>query len=63
MSMVQCGHCGNFHQGVCPRVKSIEYYHDGCTVKRVEYHGVEASGGIGESFAGLPDHLQPRTII
>ena len=35
---VQCGHCGNFHQGTCPRIKEIEYWPDG-TVKRVVYHG------------------------
>jgi hypothetical protein len=33
-----CQHCGLHHQGVCPRVKAIEYYPDG-TVKRVEFKG------------------------
>lgn len=32
-----CQHCGMIHDGVCSRVKSIEYYPDG-TMKRVEYH-------------------------
>jgi hypothetical protein len=37
--MKKCCHCDNHHAGVCPRVKSIEYY--GCgSVKRVEYHPV-----------------------
>jgi len=35
---VQCGHCGNFHQGACPRVKEIEYWPNG-TIKRVRYYG------------------------
>jgi hypothetical protein len=36
---VLCGHCGLYHGvgGMCPRIKSIEYYENG-TVKRVEYH-------------------------
>lgn len=33
-----CGHCGMIHQGQCPRIKAIEYYPDGISVKRVEYH-------------------------
>lgn len=36
-STQECGHCGGWHQGACPRVKAVEYYRDG-TVKRVEYH-------------------------
>lgn len=32
-----CGHCGMYHNAVCPRVKAIEYHPDG-NVKRVEYH-------------------------
>ena len=35
--MKKCCHCDNHHAGVCPRVKSIEYYECG-SVKRVEYH-------------------------
>jgi hypothetical protein len=34
----QCGHCGCWHTGTCPRIKRIEYYPDG-TPKAVEYHG------------------------
>ena len=33
-----CGHCGCYHQGICSRIKSIEYYPDG-TLKKIEYHG------------------------
>ena len=30
-----CGYCGNYHDGMCPRVEEIEYHNDG-TVKRVK---------------------------
>lgn len=36
-----CGHCGAWHQGQCPRIKSIEYWPDG-TIKKVEYHDLQA---------------------
>ena len=36
--MTNCMYCGNTHQGVCARVKSIEYADDGVTVLRVEFH-------------------------
>lgn len=37
-----CPYCSNehnfiYHQGVCPKVKSIEYYENG-TTKKVEFH-------------------------
>jgi len=32
----RCPYCGRIHDGVCPKVKSIEYYHDGA-VRRVEF--------------------------
>jgi hypothetical protein len=32
-----CPHCHQYHTGICPYVKAIEYYPDG-TVKRIEYH-------------------------
>jgi len=31
-----CHHCGMWHSGQCPRIKSAEYYPDG-TLKKVEY--------------------------
>lgn len=31
-----CFHCGCSHTGVCPRIKSIEYFPNG-TIKKVEY--------------------------
>lgn len=31
-----CGHCGVSHVGMCPFIKSIEYYPNG-TIKRIEY--------------------------
>lgn len=34
----KCVHCGYIHDGVCPRIKSIEYYENGMT-KKIEYHG------------------------
>lgn len=34
---IQCGHCGSYHTGACPRVRAIEYHPNG-TVKRIEYH-------------------------
>lgn len=33
-----CLYCGNVHQGICTRVKSIEYADDGVTVRRVEFY-------------------------
>lgn len=38
-SFQTCAHCGLVHilGGLCPTIKSIEYYPDG-RVKRVEYH-------------------------
>lgn len=36
VSSEPCHHCGNCHNGRCPRIKVIEYYRDG-SVKRVEY--------------------------
>jgi hypothetical protein len=32
-----CRWCGNYHDGLCPRVKIIEYYESG-GVKRVEFY-------------------------
>ena len=34
---VPCGYCGKYHQGICPRIKSVEY-HDNGTVRRVEFY-------------------------
>lgn len=33
----RCAHCGQWHDGVCSRVKSVEYYPNG-TVKKIKYH-------------------------
>lgn len=33
--MKQCGYCGSFHSGTCPRVKRITYHENG-TVASVE---------------------------
>jgi hypothetical protein len=37
-----CNHCGMWHQGICSRIKSIEYYPNGM-IKRIEYHDQFAS--------------------
>lgn len=37
ISLKKCGYCGSYHDGTCPRVKSIEYHPSGA-VKRVEFH-------------------------
>lgn len=47
-----CPHCGNWHTGVCPRVKSVEYNPDG-TVRRVEYHD-PATPQTGSWFTPCP---------
>lgn len=39
MKVSACQWCGNFHAGVCPRVRLIEYFETGA-VKRVEFHEV-----------------------
>jgi len=41
-----CGYCGMIHQGPCPRIKAIEYYPDGFTIKRVEYYDLRNAVGI-----------------
>lgn len=33
----QCGHCGMWHTGTCPKIRSIEYYENG-SIKKIEYH-------------------------
>jgi len=33
-----CPYCNGIHDGVCPRIKSIEYYPNG-VIKRVEFYG------------------------
>lgn len=35
-----CEHCGNIacKVGVCWRIKSIEYFEDGITTRKIEYH-------------------------
>ena len=34
LQQTPCSYCGAYHQGVCPRVESIEYHGDG-SIKRV----------------------------
>ena len=40
-----CDHCGCYHQGICSRIKAIEYYPNGM-IKRVEYHSSSYSVNI-----------------
>jgi hypothetical protein len=35
--MDSCPYCGMIHQAICPRIKAIEYYPDGISVKRIEF--------------------------
>jgi len=35
---VMCQWCGCMHQGMCSRVKEIEYHLDGVTIKRIVFH-------------------------
>lgn len=37
--MEYCGHCGSYHQGVCPRIKSIDRRPDGSV--KTEYHAYD----------------------
>ena len=32
-----CPYCGWIHEGVCQRIRAIEYHPDG-TIKRMEFH-------------------------
>lgn len=34
--LIQCTHCGMYHSGICPKIKSIEYHENG-NVKKIEY--------------------------
>jgi hypothetical protein len=34
-AMPTCSYCGGWHTGMCPRIKSIDYYPDG-SIKHVE---------------------------
>lgn len=34
-SWTKCNHCGYIHDGVCPKIKSIEYFENGM-IKKVE---------------------------
>lgn len=63
-----CGHCGGWHEGMCPRVKSIEYHRDG-SVARVEYHDpnpqpiVYVNTPLGRTANGEWDFLNPYNEI
>ena len=53
--MCECIHCGNIHQGKCPRIKAIEYYENG-GIKRVEYFG------DNENLPMLPTYGFPKPV-
>jgi len=45
--LLQCRWCGEVHGPRCPRVRVIEFYPDGVTIKRVEFvRQREATGGF-----------------
>lgn len=64
----ECGHCGGWHSGACPRVKSIEYHRDG-TVAKVEYHDpnpapiVYVNSPLFKDESGEWDFLNPNNEI
>lgn len=49
-----CKHCGNYHDQVCPRIKSIEYFQNGL-VKKVEYHQENQEKYYNYDFSALPN--------
>lgn len=51
-----CGHCGGWHEGICPRIKSVEYHSNG-TVRRIEYHDTRDSAALPAS----PSSPAPQT--
>lgn len=48
-----CHWCGCYHQGMCPRVKSVEYEFGGTMIKRVEFFAPN-------DYPPLPTPLQPE---
>jgi hypothetical protein len=48
-----CGHCGGYHNGACPRIKSVEYHPNG-TVRRIEYHDTRGSAALPTPSPGVP---------
>lgn len=58
-AFVECGHCGMFHAGPCPRIKAIEYFPNGM-LKRVEYV-TEQPKLVESPFKGTVTMFPPPT--
>lgn len=54
MAMNECRWCGLIHGPQCPTVKAIEFFEDGCTVKRVEFYTPNDYPPLTAGFASLP---------
>lgn len=50
---MNCLYCGNYHNGMCWRVKSIEYHENGA-VRKVELHDSSNSPPMVEVSIGTP---------
>lgn len=52
-----CEHCGSIHcVAVCWRIKAIDYYEDGLSIKRIEYH---PSQPVVSASQIIPQFLPP----
>lgn len=56
MTKDPCPYCGKHHHETCPRVSAMEYYPDGKTIKRVEFHG-------SQPFRAVPQQQTAVTEI
>ncbi len=53
MTTDKCQYCGLIHEGrICPLIKSIEYFENGLTIKRVEFHSYQSTERY--TFTPLP---------
>ncbi len=52
--MKSCAHCGMWHQGVCPRIKSIEYYPNGM-IKKIIYQNLNFES---DDVEGVPEDYE-----
>lgn len=56
--MCLCSRCGQMAHSpeACPMVKAVEYFENG-TVKRIEYHAIQARGVGFEALGLSPEQL------
>lgn len=52
--IVACRWCGKMHGGFCIFVKALEFYADGVTVRRVEFHEPRQVVSTGVAIMGGP---------